>query len=540
MDGRTSSSSHVNFRIPKKKTNTKSEDVQVQSPLARLPGSHHWDYPLKEWKLSANNREPSTKGERQKNCNRHSSNDEESVGQPKVILTNVLRTKIGRKYTQAQLKTGANFSGAGKLQSDQPPSSSAASLKIWQILNPTLQNLFLSKRQPKVILTNVLRTKTGRKYIDSHVIIDANLSDGDKLQSGQLPSSSVDSLQTCQILSSPHENSFLSERSELCLRKAHDDLRKLTKASQEPEKNILSLRRRELQKKENKNYSELEKRSRNMNSTTLGQKELGPFDAEKRKRRSSGHISDDCNAHIPQKSLLLSKEQRLSSTQSPGRRTPSESGQGHRSNTVLVPDCIPQPLERDCKDTSTHKHLRPAHSCTEEPDSESSSRNLSEKQFSTTSEDLFSPHVSTIRKLKMDPSQYLSKLRSRICRGNGQLVSIDPIILSSDEDDEDGSEPKCTELLQENIPDNKETDQQSNFYFSGKQLEGKMERHTEQSLTESIEDTCPITLPSGSTPRKQMNPALNIEFDSLYVGKFKFLSTGPARFTTKFITIPFQ
>uniref|UniRef100_A0A8D0EVD4 SUMO specific peptidase 7 n=1 Tax=Strix occidentalis caurina TaxID=311401 RepID=A0A8D0EVD4_STROC len=132
--------------------------------------------------------------------------------QPKVILTNVLRTKIGRKYTQAQLKTGANFSDAGKLQSDQPLSSSAASLKIWQILNPTLQSLFLSKRQPKVILTNVLRTKIGRKYIDSHVIIDANLSDADKLQSGQLLSSSVASLQTCQILSSPHESSFLSER----------------------------------------------------------------------------------------------------------------------------------------------------------------------------------------------------------------------------------------------------------------------------------------------------------------------------------------
>uniref|UniRef100_A0A8B9QHF2 Sentrin-specific protease 7 n=1 Tax=Apteryx owenii TaxID=8824 RepID=A0A8B9QHF2_APTOW len=125
--------------------------------------------------------------------------------QPKVILTNVLRTKIGRKYAQVQPKTDANFSDADKLQSDQLPSSSVASLKIWQFLNPTLQSLFLSKRQPKVILTNVLRTKIGRKYINSHVIIDANLSDADKLQSGQPPSSSVASLQTCQILNPPHE-----------------------------------------------------------------------------------------------------------------------------------------------------------------------------------------------------------------------------------------------------------------------------------------------------------------------------------------------
>ncbi|NXP15452.1 SENP7 protease, partial [Thinocorus orbignyianus] len=526
------------FRIPRRKTNTKSEDVQVQSPLARLPGSHHWDYPLKEWNLSANSRRPSTKGKRQKDCNGHSSNDEESIGQPKVILTNVLRTKIGRKYTQTQLKTGANFSDAGKLQSDQPPSSSAASLMIWHILNPTLQSLILSKRQPKVILTNVLRTKIGRKYIDSHVIIDADLSDADKLQSGQLPSSSVASLQTCQILSSPHESTFLSERSERCLRKTDDDLCKLTEALKEPEEN--ASRRWKLQKKENKNYDELEKRSRSMNSTTLNQKESGPFDSEKRKRRYSGYISDDCSAHIPEKSLLLSKEQRLSSARSPSQRAPCEDGQSHRSNTILVPDCILQPLKRDYKDTSTHSHLRPAHSCTGEHGSESPPRDLSEKQLSaTTSEDMVSPRVSTIRKLKMDTSRYLSKLRNRICRGNRHLVSVDPIVLSSD--DEDGSsEPKCTALLRDNVTDNKETDQQPDFCLSAKELEDKMESPTEQYLTKSFEDICPISLPSGSTPRKQMNPALDVEFDSLYIGKFKWLSTGPAKFTIKNITIPFQ
>ncbi|XP_068877834.1 sentrin-specific protease 7 isoform X5 [Aphelocoma coerulescens] len=471
MSGRTSSSSHVSFHIPKKKTNTKSEDVQVQSPLARLPGSHHCDYPLKEWRLSANNRKPSTKGKRQKDCNRHSSNDEESIGQPKVILTNVLSTKIGRKY------------------------------------------------------------------IDSHVIIDANLPAADKLQLGQLPSSAVASLQTCQILSSPHESSFPSERSERCLRKTDDELCKLTKTSKEPEKtNAVTFRRRELQKKENKHCGELEKRSRHMNSTTLSQKESGSFDSEKRKRRYSGHISDDCNAHIPEKSLVLSEKQSLGSTQSPGSRIPCEDGQDHRSNTILVLDC---PAERDSKDTSTHSHLGAAHSCTEESGSESPRRNSSKKQLSATSEDVISAQVSTIRKLKMDKSEYLSKLRNRICRGNQQLVSIDPIVLSSD--DEDGPpEPQCTELMQDNITENKEAGQQSEFCFSGKQLEDKMKSHTEQFLTESDEDKCPLSLPSGSTPRKQMNLVLDVEFDRVHIGKFKCLSTGPARFTMKNIVIPFQ
>ncbi|XP_030907221.2 sentrin-specific protease 7 isoform X3 [Melopsittacus undulatus] len=522
---------YFQFHIPMKKTKTKSDDAQVQSPLARFTDSHHCDYPLKECTLSASNRKYYTKGKKQKDCNGHSSNHEEFIGQPKVILTNVLRTKIGRKYTQMQPKTGANFSHAGKLRSDQPPSSSAASVKIWQILNPTLQSLFLSKRQPKVILTNVLRTKIGRKYIDSHIIIDANLSADDKLQSGQLPSSFA-SLQTCQILNTPHESSFLCERSEHCLRKTDDDLCKLTKASKEPEKNVLTSRRHELQKKENKSYDELKKRSRNMNSTTLSQKQSGSFDSEKRKRRSSGHISDDCSAHIPEKSLLLSKEQQLSSTQPPGIRTLCEDSDC-RSTAILVSDGIPQPLERDCKDASIHNHLRPAHNCLEEPGSESSSRNMSEKQLSAISGDVASPQVSTIRKLKMDTSQYLNKLRNRLYRGNRQLVSVDPIVLSSDDEDRP-SEPKCAELLQDNITDSKETDQQSDLGFSAKQLEDK------KFITGSNEDKCPISLPSGSTPKKQTNPALAVKFDSLYIGKFNWLSTGPARFTIKYIVIPFQ
>ncbi|XP_068036991.1 sentrin-specific protease 7 isoform X7 [Anomalospiza imberbis] len=432
----------------------------------RTPTSSHVS-----WRLSANNRKPSTKGKRQKDCNRHSSNDEESVGQPKVILTNILSTKIGRKY------------------------------------------------------------------IDSHVIIDANLPAADKLQLGQLPSSAVASLQTCQILSSPHESSFLSERSESCLRKTDDELCKLTNTSKEPEKiNAVTFRRRELQKKENKHCGELEKRSTHMSSTTLSQKESGSFDSEKRKRKYSGHISDDCNAHIPQKSPAFSEKKSFSSTQSPGCRIPCEDGQNHRSNPILVPDC---PAERDSKDTSTHNHLRPAHSHTEDSASESSSINLSKKQLSATSEDVISPQVRTIRQLKMSKSEYLSKLRKRICRGNQQLVSIDPIILYSD--DEDGpSEPQCTELKQDNITKSKETDQQSDFCFSDKQLEDKMKSQTEQFLTESIEDKCPLRLPSGSTPRKQTNLALDVQFDRLHIGKLKCLSTGPARFTKKNIVIPLQ
>ncbi|NXK44604.1 SENP7 protease, partial [Chauna torquata] len=337
-------------------------------------------------------------------------------------------------------------------------------------------------------------------------------------------------------------------RSKHCSRKTDDNLSKLTRTSKEPERSniVFTFRRRELQKKENKNYDDMDKRRKNMNSTSLSWKGSSSFDSEKRKRRFSGHVSDDCNAHIPEKSLLQSKEQRLSSTPCPGCRTPCEDEQDHRSN--LVQNCVAQTLQRDYKDTSTHSHLRPAHSCAVEPGSESPPRNLSEKQLPASSEDVISTRVSTVRKLKMDTSQYLSKLRNRICRGNRPLVSVDPIVLSSDDEDgsskpndEDGlSEPKCTEVLQGNINDIKETDQDSDDHCSEKLLEDNMESRTEELLTESDEDKCHISLFSGSTPSEQMIPRLDFEFDSLYIGKFKWLSTGPARFMTKYIMIPFQ
>ncbi|XP_072790080.1 sentrin-specific protease 7 isoform X8 [Taeniopygia guttata] len=358
---------------------------------------------------------------------------------------------------------------------------------------------------------------SGRTSTSSHVSwgLSAN---------NRKPSTKGKRQKDCNRHSSNDDESIGSEH---CLRKTDDELCKLTKASKEPEKiNAVSFRRRELQKKENKHCGELEKRSRHMSSTTLSQKELGSFDSEKRKRRHSGHISDDCNAQVPQKSLAFSEDKSLSSAQSPGCRIPCEDGQNHRSDPILVSDC---PAERDSKDSSTHNHLRPAHSRTEASASESPSRNLPKKQLSATREDVISPRVPAIRKLKMDKSEYLSKLRNRICR----------VILSSD--DEDGpSEPQCTELMQDSITTSKETDQQSDFCFSEKQLENKMKSHTEQFLAESIEDKCPLSLPSGSIPRKQTNLALDIEFDRLHIGKFKCLSTGPARFTMKNIVIPFQ
>lgn len=64
--------------------------------------------------------------------------------QPKVILTNVLKTEIGRKYIKTQLIT--DITHGVQLQSDQQTSPSVDSVEIREILSLLQQNLFISRR----------------------------------------------------------------------------------------------------------------------------------------------------------------------------------------------------------------------------------------------------------------------------------------------------------------------------------------------------------------------------------------------------------
>ncbi|XP_026514788.1 sentrin-specific protease 7 isoform X4 [Terrapene carolina triunguis] len=467
-NGKTAASGHPKFRIPKKKPNTKSEDVHVQSPLSRLTDSHQWDCPLQEWKLRARNQEPYPKWKRQRDFDRPSFIDEGStIGQPKVMLTNVLRTEIGRKYTQSQLITDANLSDVDKLQSDRPPSSSVASLELLQILNPPLQSLFISKR-------NEWRQK-----------------------------------------------------------KTDDSLLKLSEPSKEAESNnaLFTVKRYDQQKKENKESDQQDKESKILNYTSFGLREASCLNSDKRKRRFSGHFPDPCNASSPGKVPSSYKERRIISTQS------------HRSD--LIQENISLVVEAACKETAIHDHLEPALSCAKEHCSEAPPRSSLQKQYSATSEDVrISPLVGTAGKPKVDMSEYLSKLRNRICKGNQSFVSAEPIVLSSD--DEGSSEPKDPEKLDlqpvyDDTTDNKETEQEPELPLAEELLQDVTEDEEQLCIsTEPLEDNSSIDLPSCNTSSIQMGPALDIKITTLYIGNIKGTSTGCVTFTTRYIKIPFQ
>ncbi|XP_019379265.1 PREDICTED: sentrin-specific protease 7 isoform X1 [Gavialis gangeticus] len=522
-NGKTSvPSGHYRFRIPKKKPSSKPEEDHVQSPLSRLADSHHLDCPLQAWKLRARNRGSSPNRKRQRDFDRHDFGERSIIGQPKVMLTNILRTEIGRKYTQNQLLTDANISDDGKVQSDLPTSSSVASLEIWQILNPPLQNLFQSKRHPKIILTNVLRTKVGRKYAKSHLSSDANISDADKLQSGQ-PPSSVASLQTCQILSPTLQSSFLSKRYEQRPKKSDDSLLKLTEPSEETASNniVISVRRHDVQKKENKEADHQDKRSKNLKNTSLDWKEASCLNSEKRKRRF-GHLSDQCNTHSSEKLLLSCKEQRISSDQLPDCRGSSESNCGHQAN--LLQEDIPKLRSTESEATSIRDDGKPAASCAKESCLESP------------------PKSWLPSKLKVDTSEYMRKLRNR-CRSNRTFIPAEPIVLSSDEE-EGSSEPDHPEMPhvqpgQDDSPNSREREQDTES-LPEEQLQDIIESKSEQVSSEPCEDNSSTGSLSSSTPNEQRGPALDIKYATLYIGKIKGTATGCVSFTTRYINIPFQ
>ncbi|XP_006130775.2 sentrin-specific protease 7 isoform X1 [Pelodiscus sinensis] len=532
-NGKTPTSGHLNFRIPKKKPNSKSEDVHLQSPLSRLTDSHQWDCPLQEWKLRTRNQESSLKWKRQRDFDRPRFIGEGStIGQPKVMLTNILRTEIGRKYTQSLLKTDANLSAVDKLQTDRPTSSSVASLEILQILSPPLQSLFISKRQPKVILKNVLRTKIGRKYIKKQLITDANLSDADKLLSGQ-PTSSIANLQTCHILSPPHQSPFISKRYEWHRKKTDDSLMKLAEPSKEAESNnaLFTVRRYNQQKKENKESDPQDKETKISNYTSLGLREPSCLNSEKRKRRLSGYFSDESNACSPGKLPSSYKEERIVSTQV------------CRSN--LIQKNISLVVEAECKESSIHDQLEPALSCAKEHCLEAAPRSLLQKQYSATSEDVrISPLVGTSGKKKMDMSEYLSKLRSRVRDDSQSFVSAEPIVLSSD--DEGSSEPKHPEELDlqhvhDGTSDNKKIEQEPKLPLAEELLQDEIEDEEQPCVPAvPLEDDSCTDLPSCDACSKQIGPALDIKLATLYIGNIKGTSTGYVTFTTRYINIPFE
>ncbi|CAI5772931.1 sentrin-specific protease 7 isoform X1 [Podarcis lilfordi] len=530
--GKKSSSSQPKYRIPKKKS-SQSDDAHVQSPLSRL--SHPWDRTLQEWTSRSKNNNFNAKWGRKRPFEKRYIDDEgPAFGQPKVILTNVLKTEIGRKYIKTQLIT--DITHGVQLQSDQQTSPSVDSVEIREILSLLQQNLFISRRQPKVTLTDVLRTKTGRKYIQRHLLTDPSLSDANKLQSDEQTSSTIASLESCQKISS-QESRILPKRHGTPQRRPNDQ--KPYKDA-ETHSTFLPLKRCDVILEDcnikNKERDWPEKTRKDSKNFFPGLREATFQNNESRKRRSDV-FSNQWNIYSSPKSPLPSKEQRTEPIQSPGCRSSGENCQSHTHSPQQ--ENIPQPLETDCSEAFASSNENTAAHC---PGGKWSYSSPKRKHPSVTSKDeQVSPLLSSAQKKKTNTTLPPKEPLNRSERNKKSADSAEPIVLSSDEEEGHAETEDPERDLQTGKSlklEKKETEQEAVLPLSEGQLsQVAAEGETEQVSAEPLK---PCSSADHSTFGDQMGLALDINFEIIYIGKYKGKATGCARFTVSYIQIPFE
>ncbi|XP_077740595.1 sentrin-specific protease 7 isoform X2 [Canis aureus] len=489
-EGKRKKSSSSELHKITKMLNAKPEDVHVQSPLSKLRSSEHWDLPLQGWKRSLRNKvlsldHKSRKGVRGRPVTSKTSPER----QLKVVLTNVLWTDLGRKFRKTLPRNDANLCDANKLQSDSLPSTSVDSLETCQKLEPLHQSLNLSKRIPRVILTNVLGTELGRKYIKTSSVTEASLGDTDNLQSEHLSSSSDGSLESCQILN-PHKSSFLSER------------------GSQPSKTV------------DNNYAKKASHT-------------------KEKERDDDGISLVMSDAQPKggcqyKPLLanLKKKQENDSTVSAEFKKSSENYQ----DSKVLEEITPEPIESNIAKLSSLNSQELALSAA--PKSSSVDCSTTENFENSMSTDTVG-ESTLLEKDENELNAIEKPVLSEHSEGNQSLISVEPIVVSSDE--EGPVEHKSSEILklqpkQDHVITN-ENESASESALS------ELPLITRESVQASSE-LCPykpvMENISCITPSNEMDLHLDFIFTSVYIGKIKGASKGCVTFTTKYVKIPFQ
>ncbi|XP_060626686.2 sentrin-specific protease 7 isoform X2 [Anolis sagrei] len=521
--GKKSSLVQHKYRIPKKVSETQSDDVHAQSPLSRLADAHQWDNPLQGWTSRSQNKfHPNWK--RKRHSEKYGFSDEESgYGQPKVILTNVLKTEVGRKYTETQLITDANLSHGAKLQSDQQTPSSVDTVEIWQIFSPLHESLFISKRQPKVMLTNVLRTKTGRKYMQKDLLTDANLSDANKLQSGEQASSSIASLGSCKKISS-QQRCILSKRYERYRRKPNNQ-----NHSNNCESNnaLFTLQRCDvvLEDCSVKNKGDWPVKGRR-DSKSVCLREASSQNNEIKNRRSDTFLNQQ-NAY----SSPPCKEERRDQIKSSVCKDLNK----HHTNDSQQEN-NPKPVESDgTQKITTSKQDIHVNSPNENSSNSSSSRSQSSI---TRKHKEVSPATNSPRKKKVNITLPPEEPLNESERNKDTTDSPDPIVLSSDEEGcVEAKEPVYLQTEKGHSPLKKESEQESEVPLSEELSESISGGKTEQVSDEPLKYQ-PST--NYSTSSEMMDLALEIEFEKVFFGRYKGKATGCARFTPGYGKIPFE
>nr|XP_060626688.1 sentrin-specific protease 7 isoform X4 [Anolis sagrei ordinatus] len=373
-------------------------------------------------------------------------------------------------------------------------------------------------RQPKVMLTNVLRTKTGRKYMQKDLLTDANLSDANKLQSGEQASSSIASLGSCKKISS-QQRCILSKRYERYRRKPNNQ-----NHSNNCESNnaLFTLQRCDvvLEDCSVKNKGDWPVKGRR-DSKSICLREASSQNNEIRNRRSDTFLNQQ-NAYSPPPC----KEERRDQIQSSVCKHHTNDSQQENN---------PKPVESGGTQKITSKQDIHVNSPNENSSNSSSSRSQSSI---TRKHKVVSPATNSPRKKKVNITLPPEEPLNEPERNKDTTDSPDPIVLSSDEEGcAEAKEPVYLQTEKGHSPLKKESEQESEVPLSEELSESISGGKTEQVSDEPLKYQ-PST--NYSTSSEMMDLALEIEFEKVFFGRYKGKATGCARFTPGYGKIPFE
>ncbi|XP_045439993.1 sentrin-specific protease 7 isoform X9 [Pipistrellus kuhlii] len=378
-----------------------------------------------------------------------------------------------------------------------------------------------SERQLKVMLTNVLWTELGRKFRKILPRNDANLCDANKVQSDSLPSTSVDSLETCQKLEPLHQSLKLSERGSQSNKTVDKNCSRRATQIKEKRKDLNS---------ESRGCDHLEEGSRNKNGTCSDSKMEPTLISRKRKKRLRSNSPDSHNSTSLYKPAELTKEQENDSTVSSEFEKLNEN---HDQNPKLLKEITPEPMESDFTELSSLDSQELALSAAPKSTSDCSvTETVVENSVSTDT----LGNTTQVEKDENKMNTIEKPVLSEHSEGNQSLISAEPIVVSSDE--EGPIEHKNSEILKlQSKQDHNVTKENESISESAL---SELPSITCESVQASSE-LCPAKENiSCIMPSNEMDLQLDFIFTSVYIGKIKGASKGCVTFTPKYVKIPFQ
>ncbi|XP_021789677.1 sentrin-specific protease 7 isoform X5 [Papio anubis] len=394
------------------------------------------------------------------------------------------------------------------------------------------------ERQLKVMLTNVLWTDLGRKFRKTLPRNDANLCDANKVQSDSLPSTSVDSLETCQKLEPLHQSLNLSERGSQRSKTVDDNSVKQAVHNKEKRRkdDDISLLMSDTQPKDlnsgSRGCDHLEQESRNKAVKYSDSKMEPTLISRKTKRRLRHNLPDFQNCASLDKSTEQTKKQEDDSTISTEFEKSSENC---HQDLKLPEEITTKPTKSD--------FTIPSSLNSQELTLSNTTKSASACSTTETVENSNSIDTVGISSLVEKDENELNTIEKPILRGhnegNQSLISAEPIVVSSDE--EGPVEHKSSEILKlQSKQDHETTNENESTSESALSELPLISRESVQMSSELCPYNPVMENISSIMPSNEMDLQLDFIFTSVYIGKIKGASKGCVTITKKYIKIPFQ